>query len=105
MPLEPRSVAESHRWINSGDRVLSLAGIVYLYGSVDAYPRQQVDPVTPAIRAQHFENRVIRSCPYRDHRCGCDLPTCHAGYGDHDGGEKASREHCLACLKATWGLI
>ena len=105
MPLEPRSVAESHRWINSGDRVLSLAGIVYLYGSVDAYPRQQVDPVTPAIRAQHFENRVIRSCPYRDHRCGCDLPTCHAGYGDHDGGEKASREHCLACLRATWGLI
>jgi hypothetical protein len=104
MPLEPRSVAESHRWINSGDRVLSLAGIVYLYGSVDAYPRQQVDPVTPAIRAQHFENRVIRSCPYRDHHCGCSLPTCHAGRGDHDDGKKASREHCLACLKATWAI-
>ena len=105
MPLEPRSVAEAHRWINSGDRVLSLAGIVYLYGSVDAYPRQQVDLVTPAIRTQHFENRIICTCPYRDPHCGCDLPTCHAGYGDHDGGEKASREHCLACLKATWGLI
>ncbi len=59
----------------------------------------------PAIRTQHHENRVIRSCLYRDPHCGCDLPTCYAGYGDHDGGEKASREHCLACLRTTWGLI
>lgn len=59
----------------------------------------------PSLRAQHFENRVIRTCPYRDPHCGCDLPTCHAGYGDHDDGKKASREHCLACLRTTWGLI
>ena len=105
MHLEPRSVSEAHRWINSGDGDLSLAGIVYLYGSIDAYPRQQAEPVTPAIRTQHHENRVIRSCLYRDPYCGCDLPTCYAGYGDHDGGEKASREWCLACLRTTWRLI
>ena len=105
MHREPRSTAEAHRWINSGDGDLALAGIVYLYGSVEAYPRQHVEPVAPAIRAQHFENRMIRGCLYRDHRCGCDLPTCHAGYGDHDDGKKASREHCLSCLRTTWGLI
>ena len=105
MHREPRSTAEAHRWINSGDGDLALAGIVYLYGSVEAYPRQHVEPVAPAIRAQHFENRMIRGCLYRDHHCGCNIPTCHAGYGNHDGGEKASREHCLACLRATWGLI
>lgn len=59
----------------------------------------------PSLRTRHHENRVIRTCPYRDHHCGCDLPTCHAGYGDYDDGEKASREHCLACLRTTWGLI
>ena len=50
------------------------------------------------------QNRTVQACPYRDHRCGCDLPACHAGYGDHDDGRKASREHCLACLKTTWSL-
>ena len=57
------------------------------------------------VRTYHATTRALLSCPYRDHHCGCNIPTCHAGYGNHDGGEKASREHCLACLKATWGLI
>lgn len=105
MPLEPRSVAEAHRWINSGDAELSLAGIVYLFGSVESYPKPQQEEITSTVRTQHFENRTLRTCLYIDRHCGCDLPTCHAGYGSHDGGEKASREHCLACLKATWGLI
>jgi len=61
-------------------------------------------PDRPSIRAQHAANATARSCPYRDDRCGCDFPTCHAGRGDHDGGSKASRERCLSCLKSTWSL-
>ena len=58
-----------------------------------------------SVRTYHATTLALLACPYRDHHCGCSLPTCHAGYGNHDGGEKASREHCLACLRATWGLI
>ena len=58
----------------------------------------------PSIRTHHATTRTLLSCPYRDHHFGCNLPTCHAGYGSHDDGRKASRDHCLACLKTTWSL-
>jgi len=56
------------------------------------------------ISAFAFADRTARACPYRDHHCGCSLPTCHAGRGDHDDGQRASRDRCLACLKETWHL-
>ena len=69
------------------------------------YKDQPPRKVRTSLRTRHHENRIIRSCLYHDPHCGCDLPTCHAGYGDHDDGQKVSRECCLACLKATWRLI
>lgn len=58
----------------------------------------------PSVRTYHAATRTLLACPYRDHRCGCSLPTCHAHRGDRDDGARASRDHCLACLKATWSL-
>jgi len=66
-------------------------------------PTRAPRPLTP-LHVTIAANRTLLACPYRDHRCGCDLPTCHAGYGDHDDGRKASRPHCLSCLKTTWNF-
>ncbi len=58
----------------------------------------------PDVQAYHAVTRMLLSCFYRDHHCGCDLPTCHAARGDYDDGRKASRGRCVECLRTTWSI-
>jgi hypothetical protein len=40
---------------------------------------------------------LVRDCPHRE-RCGCQVPRCHAGKGDAEGGARATYAHCLKCV-------
>lgn len=71
---------------------------------VDRPTPPEPDPSRPSVRTYHAATRTLLACPYRDHRCGCNLPTCHAHRGDRDDGDRATRDHCLACLKQTWSI-
>lgn len=68
------------------------------FGPPDPADEQRRRTDAAATRARLELHRRVRACPEIDVHCGCDLPTCKAGKGNHDGGARADVDHCARCL-------
>lgn len=91
-------------WLTDPDeqrRIHARNRIAIGFGPPDPADEQRRRADADATRARLELHRRVRACPEIDVHCGCDLPTCRAGRGDHDGGARTGLENCVQCLGLT----